>query len=257
METRSDPKKLYGVLKKLGFQYFMNVDNVGYSAGILVACKDENLKISLICSGFQYIHLQVLNYKGQEWVFTTVYASPNEDNRKNIWEKLIDIANEKDTPWLVAGDFNDIAFANEKKGGGLMSSRKCNTFRDNMDMCKLSDLAANGPRYTWRCPIYHGGQRIHERLDRAIANEGWRLMFTDAQVKVFSRVDFSDHHPIMIALSSSNHERIPKPFRFESVCLVENNYVDRLKGFWNNKDNLIKNLRRIEDDAIDWNNCSV
>lgn len=47
-----------------------------------------------------------------------MYVSPNEDNRKVLWEKLIDIANENDKPWLVAGDFNDIAFANEKKGGG-------------------------------------------------------------------------------------------------------------------------------------------
>lgn len=33
METRSDPKKLHGVIKKLGFQYFLNVDNIGYSGG--------------------------------------------------------------------------------------------------------------------------------------------------------------------------------------------------------------------------------
>lgn len=82
-------------------------------------------------------------------------------------------------------------------------------------------------------------------------------MLIDAQVKVLSRVDFSYHHTIMITLSSSNHERILKPFCFESAWILENNYVDRLKGYWNNKDDLIKKLKRIEDDAIDWKNFSV
>ncbi|XP_058746996.1 uncharacterized protein LOC131619982 [Vicia villosa] len=218
METRCNPKKLHGALKKLGFQYFLHVDNVGFSGGILVASKEENIKVSLISSGDQYIHLQAHNKNGQEWVFIVVYASPNEGKRKILWENLKNIANaNNNNPWLVAGDFNDIAFANEKKGGGLASAKKCGIFRDNMDMCNLSDLGANGPRFTWRGPIYHGGQRIYERLDRAIGNEEWRLMFADVQVKVLTRVSFSDHHPIMIALTGSINERIPKPFRFESA----------------------------------------
>lgn len=141
------------------------------------------------------------------------------------------IAYENDKPWLVAGDFNDIAFANEKKRGSLVSARRCSNFRDNMDMCKLSDLGANGPRFTWRGPVYRGGKRIYERLDRAMGNEGWKLMFIDAQVKVLSRVEFSDHHPIMITLNNNNYERMYKPFHFESAWIVENNYIDRLKGY--------------------------
>ncbi|XP_058755237.1 uncharacterized protein LOC131628419 [Vicia villosa] len=126
-----------------------------------------------------------------------------------------------------------------------------------MEMCKLCDLGANGPGFTWRGPIFQGGQWIFERLDRAICNEEWRLLFTEAQVKVLTRVEFSDHHPIMIALTNSSHERIPKPFWFESAWMVDNKYIDRLRGFWNKQDDFMKNLQRVESDANEWKSCSV
>ncbi|XP_058775555.1 uncharacterized protein LOC131649818 [Vicia villosa] len=162
-----------------------------------------------------------------------------------------------DRPWLVAGDFNDIAYANEKKGGNRVSTCKCSIFRDNMEACNLYDLGAMGPRFTWRGPIYQGGQRIFERLDRVISNERWRLLYTDAQVKVLTRFDFLDHHPIMVTLNYRNQERVPKPFRFESAWMLESNYMDRLKGYWNDKAEFVQNLKKIEDDAQDWKICSL
>ncbi|XP_058753528.1 uncharacterized protein LOC131626710 [Vicia villosa] len=247
METRCNPTKLHGPLKKLGFHDFLHVDNVGFSGGILVASKEDNIKVSLICCGDQYIQLQAHNKNGQKWVFTVVYTSPYEGKRRLLWESLNNIATaNNNNPWLMAGDFNDIAFANDKKGGGLASAKRCGIFRDNMDKCNLLERTD----LSW-------GLRIYERLDRSIGNEEWRLMFTDAQVKVLTRVDFSDHHPIMIALAGNNYERIPKLFRFESAWVVENNYVDRLKGYWNINDSLIKNLKRIEEDAVEWKRCSV
>ncbi|XP_058777141.1 uncharacterized protein LOC131651499 [Vicia villosa] len=85
-----------------------------------------------------------------------------------------------------------------------------------MEACNLSDLGTKGSLYTWRGPIFNGGQRIYERLDMAISNEDWRLMFTEAQVKVLNRVYYSYHHPIVVSLDNDFVEKIPKPFRFET-----------------------------------------
>lgn len=100
-------------------------------------------------------------------------------------------------PWMLAGDFNDIACAAEKKGWAPISIRKYNKFKERMDMCHLMDLGAIGSKFTWRGPIYHGGQRIFERLDRALSNGKWRLEFPDGYVKFLASLDFSDHHPIL------------------------------------------------------------
>jgi hypothetical protein len=112
--------------------------------------------------------------------------------------------------WLLAGDFNDIASANEKKGGAAVSVRKCNIFKKRIEDCKLMDLGSVGSKYTWRGPIFNGGQRIYERLDRALSNENWRIMFPDGYVKVLPRLDFSDHHPILISLVDGSHPIAPK-----------------------------------------------
>ncbi|MCH97464.1 endonuclease/exonuclease/phosphatase family protein, partial [Trifolium medium] len=98
----------------------------------------------------------------------TVYASPNEENRRLTWEELCGIANNMMKAWLVAGEFNDIAYAEEKRGGAIASLRRCSKFRERINARNLIDMGAMGPKFTWRGPIYHGGQRIYERLDRGI-----------------------------------------------------------------------------------------
>lgn len=66
--------------------------------------------------------------------------------------------------------------------------KRCQAFKDNLESCQLIDLGESGPSYTWRGPIYRGGQQIYERLDRSISNEKWRLQFQDAHVKILTRV---------------------------------------------------------------------
>lgn len=131
---------------------------------------------------------------------------------------------------MTAGDFNDIMCAKEKRGGAQVSSRKCNIFRDNIEGCKLLDLGANGPMFTWQGPIFHGGKRIYERLDKALSNEEWRLKFHEANVKVLARVEFYDHHPIMITLNDDRYVPRPRHFRFESAWMVEEDYKDRVQS---------------------------
>lgn len=59
-------------------------------------------------------------------------------------------------------------------------------------------IRTSRPKFTWRGPIYHGGQRIYEKLDRVLCNEEWHMDFSESHEKVLTRVAFSDHHPILI-----------------------------------------------------------
>jgi hypothetical protein len=85
--------------------------------------------------------------------------------------------------------------------------RKCLNFKDHIDACKLLDLGAIGlgSNYTWRGPTDQGGQRLFERLDRAFSNDSWRLDFPDGVVRVLLRLDFSDHHHLLICLAEVPH----------------------------------------------------
>lgn len=101
---------------------------------------------------------------------------------------------------LLGGDFNEVLQASEKRGGLPASARKCALFQNRIDSCRLMDLDAIGHKFTWRGPMQQGGIRIYERLGGALRNDEWRVLFPDAQVRVLPRMEFSDHHPIIISL---------------------------------------------------------
>jgi hypothetical protein len=144
--------------------------------------------------------------------------------------------------WLVGGDFNDIAMAAEKKGGAPASIRKCNTFKDRINACSLMDLGGVGSKFTWRGPIFHGGGRIFERLDRALCNVPWRVSFLNAYVKTLARLDFSDHHPILLVPFGDSDNVAQKPFRFESAWLLEESNGEMLKNVWKGDETVVQNL---------------
>jgi hypothetical protein len=121
---------------------------------------------------------------------------------------------------------------------------------------QLVDLGAVGPRFTWRGPLHHGGQRIYERLDRALCNDMWRLRFPDGYVRVLPRLDFSDHHPILICPVDNYHVIAPKLFRFESAWLLDKSYDTMIKDCWDNNSPVLRNLTKVQNDIKHWKICT-
>jgi hypothetical protein len=224
----------------------------GYAGGIVCGWNRDLITVDVCKKQFQYIHLRVRYPNNEWWFFTPVYASPHEPLRATLWDDLKELSSTIQLPWLVAGDFNDIISVEEKKGGSVASTRKCNIFRDRINACKLIDIGAMGARYTWRGPMYHGGQRIYERLDRALCNDKWSLSFPNGFVKVLPRVEFSDHHPILISPKEAPHLVAPKQFRFESAWLLEKTYKDMMEASWRNGGTITDNLSNVERVIKDW-----
>ncbi|KAK2451486.1 hypothetical protein P8452_14619 [Trifolium repens] len=148
METRVDPNKLDKSIKLLGFDNMQHTECRGFAGGIVVAWKTCDARIKVETADFQFIHLQIAFTNGPSWKFTAVYASPKEELRKDMWLKLSHISQNMSEGWMMAGDFNDIASQDEKKGGASVSLRRCNNFLDNINACNLIDLGAVGPKFT-------------------------------------------------------------------------------------------------------------
>lgn len=136
--------------------------------------------------------------------------------------------------WLLTGDFNDIVSQQEKKRGAPVSLRRCQIFKDRINNCNLMDLGALGPQFTRKGPLFNGYQRIFERLDRAFSNNSGRLQFPNVIVKVLSRVDFLDHHPLTISLHADYNGPGIKPFRFECAWLTHPSFMDVASNVWEN-----------------------
>jgi hypothetical protein len=53
------------------------------------------------------------------------------------------------------GDFNEILYNSEKKGGRPRSQRQLQAFHDVLSECELNDMGFTGDIYTWQ----RGNQR--------------------------------------------------------------------------------------------------
>ncbi|KAJ8434448.1 hypothetical protein Cgig2_025418 [Carnegiea gigantea] len=78
----------------------------GLSGGIWMFWKAENITVNTITSHPQYITLEVAPNGEDGWLFTTVYGSPQEATREELWTLLETFATTHSKPWLVTGDFN-------------------------------------------------------------------------------------------------------------------------------------------------------
>ncbi|XP_072058021.1 uncharacterized protein [Arachis hypogaea] len=183
VETRCSGKKAEETVKSLGFRHSFFEHARGYSGGIWIMWDDDNLQISINASHQQYIHLKVKEFQREEWWLTAVYASPHENIRKELWEQLTQIGNGMREPWMLIGDFNEIADPTEKKGGSKSNSQECRRFKKRMNECKVMDLGFIGNKYTWKGAARDGLERVFKRLDRALSNLDWRITFSEARIE--------------------------------------------------------------------------
>lgn len=149
-------------------------------------------------------------------------------------------------------DLNEVSSANEKKGETPISHNKCNKFRYRIKKYELLDIGVIWSRYMWKGPIYTRVQHIYEHLDMAVCNDSWRLQFPDGFVKVLFRLDFSDHHHLLICLHG-NVRRVNNPcFRLESAWIAEDLYHNMLEACWNNETSILQNLENFKEGATTW-----
>ncbi|MCI24021.1 hypothetical protein A2U01_0045204, partial [Trifolium medium] len=107
----------------------------------------------------------------------------------------------------------------------------CNGFRNAVSDCDLTDIHLEGYPFTW---VKSRGTPhiIEERLDRAMVNSDWLLLFPDA--KLLNLIaSHSDHSPIL--LQNSPMVRIGRTysFRFENSWLQEDDIEEVVEDGWN------------------------
>ncbi|KAI5420514.1 hypothetical protein KIW84_044349 [Lathyrus oleraceus] len=162
-----------------------------------------------------------------------VYASPREDG-KNLWHELVKIVAKTDGGWLLGRDFNDIKEGDEKRGGDFPSDRKCALFHDS-----------------------HGGLRVYERLDKDLSNEEWRLRFPDAQVCVLTKIDYPDHHPILVSFKDNHRKSMIKGFKFEYAWILKESFKDMIQSSWKNNIGMLNNLEEVRVKSMSWHMHTV
>lgn len=118
---------------------------------------------------------------GEMWDYSGIYRWPDTNNKRKTWQLLKAIHRSIGKPWICTGDFNEILWHEEKKGGSIKTEAAMGYFRDALYRCGLSDLGYNGMKFTWTNGR-RGKENVMERLDRAVANRSWKERFPHTKV---------------------------------------------------------------------------
>ena len=95
--------------------------------------------------------------------------------------------------------------------------------KEALEVSDLTDLGYVGDAFTWRNNSHTNSLYIRERLDRAVANEEWRIRFPLHKV-INGEPRHSDHRPVIV--ETEHRERVlgpprTKTFRFEASWTEE------------------------------------
>lgn len=152
--------------------------------------------------------------KGVKWRFTGFYGSPYVQDRSDSWVVLKKLTVGEAIPWLVCGDFNEIMYGFEKKGGLPRDERRMELFRKTLEDCHLYDVGFMGRWFTWE----RGNlpeTNIQERLDRGVANTEWIVLFPEVKAQHLTHT-FLDHCPILLDTMKYEDLGWISNFRFEA-----------------------------------------
>lgn len=116
-----------------------------------------------------------------------------------------------------------------------------------LESCKLVDLGFIGYPYTWNNKR-PGVANTKQRLDRAMANDGWRKKF-QASIVIHLFSDDSDHHRLVLQTKSDGrvHNKGLRAFKFEESWLMWDDCEKTVLESWNKEERAQSGMNNIKE----------
>ncbi|VFQ61854.1 unnamed protein product [Cuscuta campestris] len=229
METKGSRVAAEELRVRIGFHGLFVVDSVGKSGGLAMLWRSNHTARLISYSRF-HVDIEVLSLHSSSWRLTGFYGNPRRDQRHFSWDLLRSLRDKSSLPWLVIGDFNDLCWAAEKRGGEPHPQALFEGFVRVLDDCNLFDISMQGYPFTWE----RGWGKewwVEERLDQAVANGAWRILFP--QAGVFNNLMRTcDHSALYLCLDTVSLQPVKRQFRFENTWVRDESYQDALKAAW-------------------------
>ncbi|XP_010463070.1 PREDICTED: uncharacterized protein LOC104743720 [Camelina sativa] len=217
-----------------GWRYDFNYTSNAQNGRIWIVW-DPAVNVITFCKTDQLITCGVFDTAANlSFSLTFVYARNCMIAKRELWQtlqELHDYGLQRNHPWLILGDFNQILRADEHYSllpyphptQGMAEFQQC------IDSCEFLELASRGADHTWfNSQIHNPSTR---KLDRALVNKAWLTTFPQANA-LFDAPGGSDHCPILVA-TSENEERRKVPFKFYSFFTSHPDYPGQVEAAWN------------------------
>ncbi|XP_072066985.1 uncharacterized protein [Arachis hypogaea] len=226
METRKKSEEIMRLRYKGEMQNVVGVDYNGdgrQRGGGLAVLWNREIDVNITSMSKNHIDM-VIQARGSnhKWRATEFYGWPENQNKQASWELLRSLGQASAMPWVVFGDFNQVLNQHEKLGGNPITYAQA------------------------------GSNNIQERLDRAMANLGWKETFPETTIQHLTRYK-SDHCPILLDLygDSKRRKKSQHRFRFEEMWLTNEDCDRIVEEAWNERIGTVKEKINLCGERLD------
>ncbi|XP_019173810.1 PREDICTED: uncharacterized protein LOC109169382 [Ipomoea nil] len=217
----------------LGFDGLFYVDSVRLKGGLALLWRKNNTA-RLISYSKNYIDIEVTMSGFPKWRMTCYYGYRECNRGAESWDLLKSLAPQSTLPWVMVGDFNDLLFQYEKRGGNPHPNSLLRGFRETIKQCGLSQLPMSGYQFTWEkskgTPDW-----IEERLDKVLASDEWCGIVPEAIfINLLTRK--SDHSALLLETRNlCRWNERSRRFRFEMAWLHDEGCREVVEKSWEEK----------------------
>ncbi|XP_019152267.1 PREDICTED: uncharacterized protein LOC109149075 [Ipomoea nil] len=222
-------------------------------SGLLLVWNSNLLNLEVVGSNSQTIHCKITEGGNSSMYHSFAYVRPNLRTKEVFWHDCRVFSESIAGPWVIQGDFNDIANINEHWGNDHVNPHNLSRFCTAFENCGLMEVNSIGPSFTW-CRHIGGRMNTRRKLDRVFWNIEAQEAFPEAKAKVLTRTH-SDHHPIaFIRHAGSAPVRGNRPYRFEAAWLTHDDYKRIWKTAWKDRGgNVVEAIDEVTRLSKQWN----
>ncbi|KAL0294975.1 UNVERIFIED_CONTAM: hypothetical protein Sangu_3207300 [Sesamum angustifolium] len=147
-----------------------------------------------------------------------------------MWEKLLDLGQPMNMPWLILGDFNCVKSPTEKQLGVTPTWYELKDFADCCLSLGLNDAPTTGCYFTW----YSNSESnpVWCKLDRVLFNNEWLEAGLRCNAHFSPPGCLSDHSPGIVSILDPPVSH-PKPFRFFNMWADHQDFMATVENGWN------------------------
>ncbi|XP_019199918.1 PREDICTED: uncharacterized protein LOC109193531 [Ipomoea nil] len=212
METKVDRSHAERLRIKIGFEGLFYVDQDRRGGGLALLWKKNNTA-------------RLLSYSKN-------YVDVERHRRREAWQLLSGLRDKSTLPWVALGDFNDLLYQREKRGGNPHPVSLLRGFGDTVYNFGLVQLPMRGHQFTWEKG--KGTDRwMEERLDKVLVSTRWTTLHTEAWVEnILTRK--SDHSTLFLNTDIVRGRRHggPKQFCFEMAWVHDDGCRGVVETAW-------------------------
>lgn len=256
-ETKQEQSEMNRIINQQK-QYSGNISEARGASGGIATIWDSNEWICNSTDTHQNWIRTTLDSRtgGQSVIIYNVYAPNNYREKEVCWHSLkARIEGDQNSNLIVAGDFNLVLHANEKRGGSFTPDSSRGRLETIIQENDLVDVIPKNRRYTWSNRRFGIGN-IMERLDRFMVSIAYLSSLSNGYSNILN-MSVSDHYPITLTLQ--RHSPLgPIPFKYSAIWnripaakeVVQKTWARHVEGspsyIWETK------LKRVKQALKDW-----